>query len=113
MHVNGIDNKFTESNASVIASAQSVSEPLFEANPMCAVPVFSSGQTVHQAAATLAAAGSPDLIVTAGGGIVAHPGGVTAGVEAMRAAYDAAGAGIAAEVYARDHPALATALEAF
>ncbi len=113
MHVNGIDNKFTESNASVITSAQSVSEPLFEANPMCAVPVFSSGQTVHQAAATLAAAGSPDLIVTAGGGIVAHPGGVTAGVEAMRAAYDAAGAGIAAEVYARDHPALATALEAF
>ncbi|MEL7150747.1 MAG: ribulose-bisphosphate carboxylase large subunit family protein [Pseudomonadota bacterium] len=113
MHVNGIDNKFTESDASVIASARSLSEPLFESNAMRAVPVFSSGQTVHQAAATLAAAGSPDLIVTAGGGIAAHPNGVAAGVEAMRAAYDAASAGIDVLEYAKDHPALAAALQAF
>jgi len=113
MHVNGIDNKFTEDDDSVIASARSVADPLFDADPMRAVPVFSSGQTVHQAAATLDAVGSPDLIVTAGGGVVAHPDGVAAGVEAMRAAYDAACAGIAPEIYAKDHPALATALEAF
>ncbi|WP_238366170.1 ribulose-bisphosphate carboxylase large subunit family protein [Mesobacterium pallidum] len=113
MHVNGLDNKFTESDESVIASARSLSDPLFPDAPMRAVPVFSSGQTVHQAAGTLAAAGGPDLIVTAGGGIVAHPGGVAAGVEAMRAAYDAAGQGIDAATYARDHPALAAALAAF
>jgi len=113
MHVNGIDNKFTESDASVIASARSLSEPLFENNAMRAVPVFSSGQTVHQATATLAASGSPDLIVTAGGGIAAHPDGVAAGVEAMRAAYHAASAGIDVWEYAKDHPALAAALQAF
>jgi ribulose-bisphosphate carboxylase large chain len=113
MHVNGIDNKFTEDNDSVIASARSLSDPLFEANPMRAVPVFSSGQTVHQAPATLAAAGSPDLLVTAGGGVVAHPDGVAAGVVAMREAYDAALSGIDVQDYAKDHPALAAALEAY
>jgi len=113
MHVNGLENKFTESDASVVASAKSVAEPLFESAPMCAVPVFSSGQTVHQAAGTLAATGSPDLIVTAGGGVVAHPDGVAAGVTALREAYDAAAQGIAPEVYAMEHPALAAALKAF
>lgn len=113
MHVNGLDNKFTESDDSVIASARSLSEPLFETNAMRAVPVFSSGQTVHQAAGTLAATGSPDLIVTAGGGVVAHPDGVSAGVTALRDAYDAAAQGIAPEVYAQDHPALAAALKAY
>ncbi len=113
MHVNGIDNKFTESNQSVIASARSLADPMFADAAMTAVPVFSSGQTVHQAAATLQAAGSPDLIVTAGGGIVAHPQGVAAGVEAMRAAYDAASNGISITEHARTHPALATAIKAF
>lgn len=113
MHVNGLDNKFTEDNDSIVASARSLSDPLFESDPMCAVPVFSSGQTVRQAAGTLAATGSPDLIVTAGGGIVAHPGGVAAGVMAIRQAYDAAMSGVDLHVYAKDHPALAAALEAF
>ncbi len=113
MHVNGIDNKFTEDNASVKASARSLADPLFEADPMCALPVFSSGQTVHQAAATLAAAGSPDLLVTAGGGIVAHPDGVAAGVAAMSAAYEAAMSGTDAAAFAKSNPALAAALEAF
>ncbi len=113
MHVNGIDNKFTEDNASVTASARSLASPLFEADPMCALPVFSSGQTVHQAAATLAATGSPDLLVTAGGGVVAHPDGVAAGVEAMCAAYEAAMSGADPAAVAQANPALAKALEAF
>lgn len=113
MHVNGLDNKFTESNDSVAASARSLNAPLFDHAPMCAVPVFSSGQTVRQAAATLQAAGSADLLVTAGGGIVAHPGGVAAGVMAMRQAYDAAMQGIDIGAYATEHPALAAALDAY
>ncbi len=113
MHVNGLENKFTESDDSVIASARSLSDPLFPAAPMRAVPVFSSGQTIRQAAGTLAAVGVPDLIVTAGGGVVAHPGGVAEGVIAMRAAWDAALQGIAIEDHARNHPALAAALDAF
>jgi len=113
MHVNGIDNKFTEDDDSVIASARSLSDPMFQSNPMRAVPVFSSGQTVHQAPATLAAAGSPDFLVTAGGGVVAHPEGVAAGVAALRQAYDAALSGIDVLDYAKDHPALAAALKAY
>ena len=113
MHVNGLDNKFCESNESVVASARSLAAPLFEHAPMCAVPVFSSGQTIHQAAATLAAVGSPDLIVTAGGGIVAHPDGVEAGVIALKEAWNAAMQGIEISKHAQNHPELATALKAY
>ncbi len=100
MHVNGLDNKFSESNESVVASARSLAEPMFENSPICALPVFSSGQTVHQAAATWKAVGSPDLIVTAGGGIMAHPMGVGAGVKALRAAWEAAMSDIPLEKHA-------------
>ena len=113
MHVNGFDNKFTESNESVAASVASLKDPLFGNSTMCAVPVFSSGQTVRQAAATLNAAGSPDVLVTAGGGIIAHPDGVTEGVKAMRQAYDAAMQGVDVEVYAKEYHELTAALAAF
>jgi ribulose-bisphosphate carboxylase large chain len=113
MHVNGIANKFSEPDDSVIASARSLGDPLFADKPMHAMPVFSSGQTVHQVARTWAALGSPDLIHAAGGGIVAHPMGIAAGVAAFREAWDAAMAGIPVEDYAREHPALAAALIAY
>ena len=113
MHVSGLDNKFTEPNESVIESARSLTEPLFSHAPMSALPVFSSGQTVRQAAATLEAVGSSDLLVAAGGGIVAHPSGVAAGVKAMRQAYDAAMQKVDIAEYAEDHPELAAALAEF
>jgi ribulose-bisphosphate carboxylase large chain len=113
LHVNGIANKFSESDASVITSARSLGEPMFEARSMAVMPVFSSGQTVRQAAPTWAAMGSPDLIHAAGGGIVAHPQGMAAGVRAFREAWEAAMAGIPVADYARDHPALGAALAAY
>ena len=113
MHVNGLDNKFSEENESVTASARSLKDPLFCDAPMAALPVFSSGQTVRQAAATLRAVGSPDLLVTAGGGIIAHPDGVVAGVKAMRQANDAAMQKIDIVQYAKEHPELAAALTVF
>ena len=113
MHVSGLNNKFTEPNKSVIESARSLSSPLFSHAPMSALPVFSSGQTVRQAAATLDAVGSPDFLVAAGGGIAAHPGGVAAGVQAMRQAYDAAMQKVDVIEYAEDHPELAVALAEF
>jgi ribulose-bisphosphate carboxylase large chain len=76
------------------------------------MPVFSSGQTVRQAPGTFAGLGSTDLIVTAGGGIMAHPGGPAAGVSALRAAWEAAVAGVDLAAYARTHRALEQALEA-
>lgn len=113
LHVNGIANKFSEDDSSVIASARSLGDPLFETRAMAAMPVFSSGQTVRQAASTWAALGSPDLIHAAGGGIVAHPNGMAAGVTAFREAWEAAMAGIAVDVYAKEHPALRAALAAY
>ncbi|SEP46116.1 ribulose-bisphosphate carboxylase large chain [Methylobacterium sp. ap11] len=111
MHVNGLDNKFFEDDDSVVASARTCLTPLFPDKPCLAMPVFSSGQTVRQAPGTFAALGSTDLIVTAGGGIVAHPGGPGEGVAALRQAWEAAVAGIPLDRHARSHPALARALE--
>jgi ribulose-bisphosphate carboxylase large chain len=111
MHVNGLANKFSESDESVIASARACLTPMFDAKPCTVMPVFSSGQSARQAAGTLAALGSTDLIFAAGGGIMAHPGGPAEGVRALREAFDAAMAGVPVERYASTHPSLAAALQ--
>jgi ribulose-bisphosphate carboxylase large chain len=110
LHVNGLSNKFSEDDASVIAAARAVLAPLWPDAPMAAMPVFSSGQTGLVAEATYAALGSTDLIFAAGGGIFGHPGGVAAGVSALRQAWDAAVAGIPLEAHAREHAELRDAL---
>jgi ribulose-bisphosphate carboxylase large chain len=111
LHVNGLANKFSEADASVIAAARAVLRPLDDLHPMQAMPVFSSGQTGLQAAPTFAALGTADLIHAAGGGILGHPGGIAAGVAAMREAWVAAEAGTPIAEHARQHPALAQALQ--
>jgi len=112
MHVNGLRNKFSEPDDSVIRSAKSLLTPMFDAKPCISMPVFSSGQTVAQAGDTFVELGSADLIYAAGGGIMAHPDGVAAGVGALRQAWEAAIAGVPAAAHARSHPALRVALEA-
>jgi ribulose-bisphosphate carboxylase large chain len=77
------------------------------------MPVFSSGQTVRQAHGTFAALGSTDLIFAAGGGIAAHPGGIPAGVRALRQAWEAAVAGVPLADAAHVHTELNQALGAF
>ena len=77
------------------------------------MPVISSGQSAKQAPATYAQIGSVDLIYAAGGGIMAHPGGPTAGVESLRDAWDASMRGIPLQEHAADRPALAAALKAY
>jgi ribulose-bisphosphate carboxylase large chain len=113
LHVNGLANKFSEPDDSVLAAARAVLQPLDAQHPMVAMPVFSSGQTGLQAAPTFAALGTTDLIHAAGGGILGHPGGIAAGVAAMRQAWDAAVAGVPIADHARQHPALAQALAAW
>ncbi|TCR67672.1 ribulose-bisphosphate carboxylase large subunit family protein [Bosea sp. BK604] len=113
IHVNGLSNKFSEPDDSVIASARSCLTPLSQERPCLAMPVFSSGQTIRQAAGTFAALGSTDLIFAAGGGVMAHPDGPGAGVKSLREAWRAAMAGIALGDHAKDHPALARAMQAF
>ena len=110
MHVNGLQSKFAESDDSVIASARACLTPMFDGKPCTVMPVFSSAQTAKQASRTYAGLGSTDLLVTAGGGIVAHPDGIRAGVIALREAWAAAVAGVPLAEHARKHPALARAL---
>ena len=110
LHVNGLRNKFSETDESVIAAARSVLAPVMPSAALPAMPVFSSGQTGLQAHDTYAALGCADLIHTAGGGIFGHPKGVPAGVEALRASWQAAIEGIALTKHAERVPALAEAL---
>ena len=111
LHVNGLHNKFSEPDDSVIAAARAVLAPVMPQAPMAAMPVFSSGQTGLQAAETYRAIGCADLIHAAGGGIFGHPGGIAAGVEAMREAWVAAIEGVPLAQHAERHEALAAALE--
>lgn len=111
LHVNGLKNKFSETDESVIAAARSVLAPVMPEAALPAMPVFSSGQTGLQAHDTYAALGTTDLIHTAGGGIFGHPGGIAAGVEALRASWDAAIEGVSLASYAEREPALAEALK--
>lgn len=115
LHVNGLRNKFSEPDESVIASAQACQTPLFDPplNDCRVMPVFSSGQSAEQAADTHAALGNSDLIYCCGGGIMAHPGGIAAGIRSLRQAWEAAEAGIPLEEHARTHTELAQAIEMF
>ncbi len=115
LHVNGLRNKFSEPDASVIRSAQACTRPMFASpHPGCEVmPVFSSGQTAEQVADTYQALGSTDLIYCCGGGIMGHPGGVPQGVLSLQEAWEAAVRGVDLDVHAQTHPALAQAIAAF
>jgi ribulose-bisphosphate carboxylase large chain len=112
MHVNGLANKFSEPDDSVAEAARACLTPLFADKPCTVMPVFSSGQTVRQVPETYAALNATDLIVTAGGGIIAHPNGPGAGVTAFREAWEAAIQGVSQTGYAKSHSALRAALEA-
>ena len=113
MHVNGLANKFQESDESVIASARACLTPMFAHKPCTVMPVFSSGQTVKQAPGTWAALQSTDLIFLAGGGLFAHPGGIAAGVAALRQSWEAAMQGVPLDTAAKTHRELREALEKF
>jgi len=53
----------------------------------------------------------PDIIIPAGGGMLGHPMGYTAGAKAWRQAVDAAMTDIPLPEAAKDHPELRAALE--
>lgn len=62
MHLNGLRNKFCESDESVIASARACLAPMFDrpGKGYEVMPVFSSGQGAGQAPDTCKALGSID-----------------------------------------------------
>ena len=105
IHVNGIRNKFWEADESVVQSIQSCFAPVAPGVDFSVLPVVSSGQWGGQAFDTYRLTKTVDLLYLAGGGIMAHPDGIAGGVEAIRAAWDAAVEGVSMEeAMARSSP---------
>jgi ribulose-bisphosphate carboxylase large chain len=88
LHVNGIQNKFWESDDSVVASIEACRTKMFDHKTV--MPVVSSGQWGGQAFETWRRTKTVDLLYMAGGGIMAHPMGPAAGVVALQQAWKAA-----------------------
>ena len=109
IHTNGIRNKFCESDQSVISSIKACLDPLFDGYPI--MPVLSSGQWAGQAVDTYQQVQSVDLMYLCGGGIVAHPSGITAGVRSIQQAWEAAIQGISLATFAEQHQELKEALD--
>ena len=114
LHVNGLSNKFTETDDVIAQSATSVQTPVSDGGPPhLAMPVYSSGQTVWQLDPARTLLNNDDFIFCAGGGILSHPGGAAAGVVALRQAADAARMGVNIKEYAKQHPELRAAIDTF
>lgn len=111
MHVNGLSNKFSEPDDSVIQSAKACLTPLFPNMPCLSMPVFSSGQTARVVEATYHALKSPDLIFAAGGGILGHPNGLSAGVRSIKLAWELALSGHSVQEAAQHDKDLKIALD--
>ena len=85
MHVNGIANKFSESRRQRHRIRPGMPEPRCSPASLHSPCRYSPPANRRgRRPRPIAALGSTDLIVTAGGGIMAHPGGPAAGVAAMQ-----------------------------
>lgn len=102
LHVNGIQNKFWESDDSVVQSIEACLQPVHNLQPL--LPVVSSGQWGGQAFETWRRTKTTDLLYMAGGGIMAHPGGAASGVLALQQAWTAAVEGLTMEQAAKAYP---------
>lgn len=111
LHVNGIQNKFWESDDSVVSSIESLKQGLFDHKKI--LPVVSSGQWGGQAFETWRRTKTVDLLYMAGGGIMAHPMGPAAGVAALQQAWKAAVDGLSLEEAAKVYPEFNKAVEKF
>ena len=111
LHVGGFSGKFYESNAEVAQSIRDCLTPLY--GDYRAMPVISSAQWAGSAVDLYTATRTTDVLHLAGGGIIAHPGGLAAGVRSMRQGWEAAMAGAPLADYARSRPELAAAIDKF
>jgi ribulose-bisphosphate carboxylase large chain len=111
LHTNGIRNKFCESDQSVITSIKACLSPEKGGYPV--LPVLSSGQWADQALDTYRAVDSVDLMYLCGGGITAHPGGMTAGVKSVQLAWEGAREGKSVDDLAHAHPEIKEAIRFF
>lgn len=111
IHVNGIQNKFWESDDSVVRSIEACLKPIWEGSTV--LPVVSSGQWGGQAPETYRRTKTVDLLYMAGGGIMAHPHGPAGGVRALHQAWEAAVDGLSVEQAAAKYPEFGKSVEKF
>lgn len=111
LHVNGIQNKFWESDDSVVTSIQSCLKSFLGGNEI--LPVVSSGQWGGQAVETYRRTQTTDLLYMAGGGILAHPMGPKAGVNALQQAWTGAVDGLSVAETALKYPEFAESVKKF
>jgi len=111
LHVNGIANKFWESDDSVVRSIEACRRPLL--GGMSVLPVVSSGQWGGQAPETYRRTQTVDLLYMAGGGIMAHPDGPAAGVRSLQKWWEVAVEGLTMAQAAAKYPELNKSLEKF
>ncbi|OQP59801.1 ribulose-bisphosphate carboxylase large subunit family protein [Niastella populi] len=111
LHVNGIQNKFWESDDSVVASIKACLQPFYDHESL--LPVVSSGQWGGQAPETWRRTHTTDLLYMAGGGIMAHPMGAAAGVVALQQAWQAAVDGLSVEEAAAKYKEFAESVKQF
>lgn len=111
LHVNGIDNKFWESDDSVVRSIASCLDPAPLGRPV--LPVVSSGQWGGQAPETYRRTATTDLLYMAGGGIMAHPDGPAAGVRSLQSWWQAAVEGLDLDSAPDRYPELQASIETF
>jgi len=133
IHVNGIANKFWESDDSVVRSIEACLKPLMasrgcvrenaaevdlpssyeDSHDVRVLPVVSSGQWGGQACETYRRTRTVDLLYMAGGGIMAHPDGPAAGVRSLHKWWEAAVEGLAMDQAAAMYPELQKSVEKF
>lgn len=111
IHVNGIQNKFWESDDSVVRSIESCLIPLFDTKTI--LPVVSSGQWGGQAFETYRRTHTTDLLYMAGGGIMAHTDGPAGGVVALQQAWEGAVNGLTLEQAAQQYPEFGKSVQKF
>lgn len=111
LHVNGIQNKFWETDDSVVASIAACLTPFYDHKTI--LPVVSSGQWGGQAPETYRRTKTTDLLYMAGGGIMAHPMGAAAGVKALQQAWQAAVDGLSIEEAGKQYPEFAASVKKF
>jgi ribulose-bisphosphate carboxylase large chain len=137
LHVNGIANKFWESDDSVVRSIEACLRPMFTqcggvhenaakleaaghlpcfhepSHNFAVLPVVSSGQWGGQACETYHRTRTVDLLYLAGGGIMAHPDGPAAGVRSLRKWWEAAVEELTMDQAAVRYPELMKSVEKF
>jgi len=111
LHVNGIQNKFWESDDSVVSSIEACLAEMYDHKTV--MPVVSSGQWGGQAFETWRRTKTVDLLYMAGGGIMAHPMGAAAGVIALQQAWKAAVDGLTLEDAAKQYKEFGKSVEKF